>query len=128
MQEIIENKEASRVIGPYSSVRKVGGFLFGSGQSPINPKTGELVDGGITAQVTQVMENIKQLLLAAKLDFADVVKTTVFLIHMEDFTAVNEIYGRYFVDKLPARSCIAVASLPKAACVEIEFIAFRNEQ
>lgn len=126
MQEIIETKESSQAIGSYSSVRKAGSFLFGSGQSPINPKTGELVDGGITAQVTQVMENIQQLLLEAELDFTDVVKTTVFLTDMGDFTAVNEIYGRYFVDKLPARSCIAVSSLPKAASVEIEFIAFYN--
>jgi 2-iminobutanoate/2-iminopropanoate deaminase len=128
MQEIIETKEASQAIGPYSPIRKAGSFLFGSGQSPINPKTGKLVDGGIETQVTQVMENIQQLLLEAKLDFADVVKTTVFLTHMEEFVAVNKIYGRYFVDKLPARSCIAVASLPKAARVEIEFIAFRNGQ
>lgn len=124
MKEVIE----PQVIGPYSPIRKAGSFLFGSGQSPINPRTGKLVDGGISSQATQVMENIKQLLLAAKLDFADVVKTTIFLTHMKDFTAVNEIYGRYFVDKLPARSCIAVASLPKAACVEIEFIAFCNGQ
>lgn len=123
MKEVIETTQAPQAIGPYSQARMFGGSLFSSGQIPINPQTGEVVAGGIEAQAKQVMENLKQVLLAAEMNFDDVVKTTVFITNMDNFSAVNEIYGRYFTNKLPARSCVAVASLPKGVLVEIELIA-----
>jgi 2-iminobutanoate/2-iminopropanoate deaminase len=123
MKEVIETTQAPQAIGPYSQARMFGGNLFSSGQIPINPQTGEVVAGGIEAQAKQVMENLKQVLLAAGMSFDDVVKTTVFITNMDNFSAVNEIYGRYFTNKLPARSCVAVASLPKGVLVEIELIA-----
>ena len=123
MKEVIETKQAPQAIGPYSQARMSGAYLFSSGQIPINPQTGAVVDGGIAAQAEQVMENLKQVLLAAKMSFNDVLKTTVFITNMDNFAAVNEVYGRYFTDKLPARSCVAVASLPKSVLVEIELIA-----
>jgi 2-iminobutanoate/2-iminopropanoate deaminase len=107
----------------YSNVRRAGHYLFSSGQSPIDSKTGKLVEGQTSEQVVQVMENIKQLLQEEKLDFSDVVKTTVFLTNMDDFLVLNQIYGRYFKMNLPARSCVVVSSLPYGAYVEIEFIA-----
>jgi len=107
----------------YSNVRRAGIFLFSSGQSPIDPKTGKLVEGKISEQVVQVMENIKQLLQGETLKFSDVLKTTVFLTNMDDFPVLNKIYGRYFQVHLPARSCVVVSSLPYGACVEIEFVA-----
>lgn len=123
MKEVIETKLAPQAIGPYSQARISEGCLFCSGQIPINPQTGEVVAGGIDAQAKQVMENLKQILLAAKMDFDDVVKTTVFITNMDNFKAVNEIYGGYFTNKMPARSCVAVASLPKGVLLEIELIA-----
>ncbi len=128
MKEVIETKQAPQAIGSYSQAIMSGNYLFSSGQIPIDPHTGAIVPGGIAAQSKQVMENLKQVLLAAGMGFNDVVKTTVFITNMSDFTAVNEIYGPCFTDKLPARSCVAVASLPKGALVEIELIACRNSQ
>jgi 2-iminobutanoate/2-iminopropanoate deaminase len=126
MREVIKTNRAPQAIGPYSQARISGGYLFCSGQIPINPETGEVVIGGIEAQAKQVMENIKQILLAAEMKFDDVLKTTVFITNMDNFGAVNEIYGSYFTDKLPARSCVAVASLPKGVLVEIEVIACKH--
>lgn len=123
MEKVIETKLAPQAIGPYSQGRVSGSYLFTSGQIPIDPQTGALVVGGIEAQVKQVMENLKQVLLAAGLSFDQVIKTTVFIINMEDFNAINKIYGSYFATNQPARSCVAVASLPKGALVEIELIA-----
>lgn len=123
MKDVIETKQAPQAIGPYSQARMSGDYLFTSGQIPINPQTGAIVAGEISAQAEQVMENLKQVLLAAGLSFNDVLKTTVFITDMNNFAAVNEVYGRYFTDKLPARSCVAVAGLPKGALVEIELIA-----
>ncbi|MBP1682420.1 MAG: yabJ 2 [Proteobacteria bacterium] len=123
MKEVIQTNLAPQAIGPYSQARISGGYLFCSGQIPINPETGEVVAGGIEAQAKQVMENLKQILLAAEMNFDDVLKTTVFITNMDNFVAVNEIYGSYFTDKLPARSCVAVANLPKGVLVEIELIA-----
>jgi 2-iminobutanoate/2-iminopropanoate deaminase len=128
MREIISTKQAPKAIGPYSQGRMAGNYLFSSGQSPIDPVSGSLVAGGITAQTIQVMENLKQILLAAELSFDDVVKTMVFITDMADFAAVNEIYARYFGDKLPARSCLAVVALPKAALVEIELVAYNSQR
>jgi len=124
MKEIVKTLKAPEAIGPYSQAVKVGDFLFASGQIPIDPQTGDLVSGGIEAQTKQVMENIKQILFAGGLSFNNVIKTTVFILKMEDFTAVNQIYGKYFTADLPARSCVAVGSLPKKALVEIEVIAY----
>lgn len=123
MKEVIETEQAPQAIGPYSQARRSGDYLFTSGQIPINPQTGAIVAGGIAAQAEQVMENLKQVLSAADMNFNDVLKTTVFITDMNHFAAVNEVYGRYFTDKLPARSCIAVAGLPKGALVEVEIIA-----
>jgi 2-iminobutanoate/2-iminopropanoate deaminase len=123
MKEVIETKNAPQAIGPYSQARMFGGYLFTSGQIAIDPQTGEVVAGGIEAQATQVMENLKQVLLAAGMSFDDVLKTTVFITDMDNFAAVNAIYGRYFTGKLPARSCVEVSKLPKGVLVEIEVIA-----
>ncbi|OAT86107.1 RidA family protein [Desulfotomaculum copahuensis] len=123
MKEAIKTGRAPQAIGPYSQAVRTGDFLFASGQIAINPATGELVPGGIEAQTEQVMENIKQILAAAGLNFSHVLKTTVFITSMNDFATVNQIYGRYFDDTPPARSCVAVAELPKGALVEIEIIA-----
>ena len=127
MRDVISTKQAPQAIGPYAQGRMAGNYLFSSGQSPLDPVSGALVEGGITAQAIQVMENLKQILVAAELGFDDVVKTTVFITDMADFAAVNEVYARYFGDKLPARSCVAVAALPKAALVEIELVAYNSQ-
>lgn len=125
MNDVIETKLAPCAIGPYSQARMSENYLFTSGQIPIDPQTGMLVQGGIEDQVKQVMENLKQVLFAAELSFDQVIKTTVFIIDMADFNAVNKIYGSYFVNNKPARSCVAVANLPKGALVEIELIAVK---
>jgi 2-iminobutanoate/2-iminopropanoate deaminase len=124
MKEIIKTSKAPEAIGAYSQAVRIGDFLFASGQIPIDPQTGSLVEGGIEAQTTQVMENVKQILQAGGSDLDNVVKTTIFILKMDDFAAVNQIYGKYFKDNLPARSCVAVAGLPKEALVEIEVIAY----
>ncbi|NYE57811.1 RidA family protein [Carboxydothermus ferrireducens] len=123
MKEVINTSKAPQAIGPYSQAIKVNGFLFVSGQIGINPQTGELVPGGVEAQIKQAMENIRQILSAAGMEFSHVVKTTIFITNMDDFTAVNKIYSEYFGKVFPARSCIAVASLPKGALVEVEVVA-----
>jgi 2-iminobutanoate/2-iminopropanoate deaminase len=127
MKEVIATPNAPQAIGPYSQARMFGDCLFTSGQIAIDPKTGTVVAGGIEAQATQVMENLRQVLLAAGMSFDDVLKTTVFITNMDNFAAVNEVYGRYFTGKLPARSCVGVASLPKGVLVEIEVIAGRHK-
>lgn len=123
MKEVIATPNAPQAIGPYAQARTFGNYLFASGQIAIDPQIGEVVAGGIEAQAVQVMENIRQVLLAAEMNFDDVLKTTVFITNMDDFTMVNEAYGRYFSTRLPARSCVEVANLPKGALVEIEVIA-----
>jgi 2-iminobutanoate/2-iminopropanoate deaminase len=123
MKDAIKTDLAPQAIGPYSQARLSGGYVFCSGQIPINPQTGKIVAGGIEAQTKQVMENLKQILLAAEMNFDDVLKTTIFITNMDNFGNVNKIYGGYFTDKLPARSCVAVAGLPKGVLVEIEIIA-----
>ena len=125
MKKVIKTDLAPKAIGPYSQAIMVGDFLFASGQIAIDPKKGELVEGGIEAQATQVMENIKNLLAAAGMDFSHVVKTTIFLTDMNNFSLVNEIYGKYFGEEPPARSCVEVSSLPKGALIEIEVIAHK---
>lgn len=121
MMKTISTQNAPAAIGPYSQAIAVNGMLFASGQIPLDPKTGTLVEGGIEAQTERVMQNIKAVLEAAGTDFSRVVKTTCFLRDMNDFAAFNEVYGAYFTGK-PARSCVQ-AVLPKNAAVEVEVIA-----
>ncbi len=122
MKKIATNN-APAAIGPYSQAIFANGFLFSSGQIAINPQTGELVDGGITAQTKQVFANLGEVLKAAEMGFEDVVKTTVFLADMNDFGQMNAIYGEFFTQNLPARSAVAVKALPKGALIEIELVA-----
>ena len=122
MKKIATNN-APAAIGPYSQAIFANGFLFSSGQIAINPQTGELVDGGITAQTRQVFANLGEVLKAAEMGFEDVVKTTVFLADMNDFSQMNAIYGEFFTQNLPARSAVAVKALPKGALIEIELSA-----
>jgi 2-iminobutanoate/2-iminopropanoate deaminase len=117
--------DAPAPIGPYSQAIKAGSELFCSGQIALDPRSGELVGSDAAAQAEQALKNIGAVLAAAGMNYADVVKTTIFLIDMNDFAAVNEVYGRYFDASKPARSTVAVAGLPKGARVEIEAIAKR---
>jgi 2-iminobutanoate/2-iminopropanoate deaminase len=126
-RETIHTVAAPEAIGPYSQAVAAGGYVFTSGQIGLDPTTGELVDGGIEAQTRQVMANLAAVLAAAGLTFADVVKTTIFLIDMNDFATLNAVYGESFEDgPKPARSTVAVAALPRGARVEIEAIALRR--
>ena len=120
---VIATGRAPAAIGPYSQAVRSGSFIFCSGQIPLNPASGQLVEGGIEAQTAQVLDNLMSLLAAAGLTLGDVVKTTVFLVSMDDFPAMNEVYARYFDEDPPARSTIGVAALPKGARVEIEAVA-----
>jgi len=123
VKEIVATERAPRAIGPYSQAVRSGNFLFASGQIPIDPATGEFVAGGITEQTEQVMRNVSAILEAAGADLQKVVKTTVFLADMDDFTAMNEVYGRFFGEDPPARATVQAARLPRDARVEIEAIA-----
>jgi len=127
MKEIISTSEAPGAIGPYSQAVRSGSFLFCSGQIPLDPKSGELVQGDIAAQTQRVLNNIAAVLRAEGLTFDHVVKTTIFLTNLGDFQIVNKIYGSYFKQDPPARSTVQVAALPKGANVEIEVIAMANE-
>lgn len=120
--EVLYTDQAPQAIGPYSQAILADGFLFASGQIPINPATGNLVEGDITEQTRQVAKNIRAVLAAAGMDFSNVVKTSCFLQDMGDFQAFNEEYAKWFVSR-PARSCVAVKTLPKNAKVEVEIIA-----
>lgn len=122
-KEIVSTEKAPAAIGPYSQAVKAGGFLFVSGQIPINPATGALVTGAIEAQTRQVMENLKAILAAAGLGMENVVKATIFLTNMQHFAAINAVYGEYFTSEAPARAAVGVSSLPKGVDVEIEVIA-----
>jgi 2-iminobutanoate/2-iminopropanoate deaminase len=121
--DIVATSGAPKAIGPYSQGIVTNGFLFSAGQVALDPATGELVTGGIAEQTARALENLGAVLAAANSDFSRVVKTTVFLIDMADFTAMNEVYGRVFGSHRPARSTVAVAALPRGARVEIEVIA-----
>ena len=114
---------APRAIGPYSQATRANGLLFTAGQVGFDPTTGELVDGGIAEQTARVLENVRAILQAEGLELASVVKTTVFLVDMADFAAMNTAYASAFGDHRPARSTVAVAGLPRGARVEIEAIA-----
>jgi 2-iminobutanoate/2-iminopropanoate deaminase len=114
---------APRAIGPYSQATRANGFLFTAGQVGFDPATGELVDGGIAEQTARVLENLRAILAAEGLPLSSVVKTTVYLVDMNAFSAMNEVYARAFGDHRPARSTVAVAALPRGAQVEIDAIA-----
>ena len=123
MRTIISTADAPKAIGPYSQAVKSNGFLFASGQVSLDPRSNEFVAGDIRQQTERVMENIKGILEAGGVNLNHVVKTTVFLKDMNDFAAMNEVYGKFFLAAPPARSTVQVARLPKDALVEIEVIA-----
>ena len=122
-KEIINTNNAPGAIGPYSQAVKVGNLVYTSGQLPINPATGELVNDDVKKATAQSLENVKAILEEAGTSLDKVVKTLVFVSDINDFAAVNEVYGQYFTSNYPARSCVEVARLPKDAKVEIEVIA-----
>lgn len=122
-KKIINTNNAPAPIGPYNQAVEYGNLLFISGQIPIDPKTGNLVDGDVKAETTQVMENLKAILTEAGLDFSNILKTTIFLMDMGQFPQVNEIYGQYFTTDAPARETVQVAGLPKGVKVEISMVA-----
>ena len=121
--EVLATNAAPAAIGPYSQAVKCGNMLFCSGQIPLDPATGEMVTGDITRQTERVMSNIAAVLSAAGIGFDDVIKTTIYLVDMADFAAVNEVYGNCFPSHKPARSTVAVKSLPRGALLEIEVLA-----
>lgn len=122
-REIVVSKEMPAAIGPYSQAIKVGELVFTSGQIPLNPKTGELVNGGIEEQIRQAIRNLKVVLEAAGASLETTVKITLFIVRMEDFLKINKVYAELFHNANPARSCVAVSALPKGAQVEVEAIA-----
>ncbi len=126
-REIIHTEYAPAAVGPYSQAVKVGNMLFTAGQVPLNPDTGKVIDGDVTAQTEQVMKNLQAVLEAAGTSFANVIKSTVFLTDMNNFGAMNGVYGRYFPQTPPARSAVQVAALPLGVDVEIEMIVLIEE-
>lgn len=125
MKQVINTKKAPGAIGPYSQAVKVNGFLFVSGQLPIDPATGDFAGDDISSQTKQSLENIKNILEKADMNMENVVKTTVFLQDMNDFAAMNQVYSEYFTQDCPARAAVQVGRLPKDAKVEIEVIAVK---
>jgi 2-iminobutanoate/2-iminopropanoate deaminase len=123
LKELVTAAGAAKAIGPYSPALKVGNLLFLSGSIPLDPVSGQIVDGGVKEQTTRVMENIKALLAAAGADFGHVVRTTVFMVDLGEFAAMNDIYASYFSAPYPARSTVQVVKLPKDVRVEIDVIA-----
>ena len=123
MKEIIQTDNAPKAIGPYSQAVKANGLIFASGQIPIDPKTGQFVPGGITEQTEQVLKNLAAVLEASGSGLDSIIKTTVFLADMQEFAAMNEVYGRFFKEMPPARATVQAAGLPRDARVEIEAIA-----
>ena len=123
MKEAVSSPEAPKAIGPYSQAVRAGQLLFVSGQVPLDPATGQIVAGDIETQTRRVFDNLAAVLKAGGRSFADVVRTTVFLADMNDFTTVNDVYGTYFSAPYPARATVQVARLPKDARIEIDLIA-----
>lgn len=123
MRQVVKTGKAPEAIGPYSQAIKAGGFVYVSGQIPIDPETGQFVSGGIAEQTRQVMKNLAAVLDAAGSDLQLVVKTSVFLADMEEFAAMNEVYGKFFGDEPPARATVQAVRLPRDARVEIEAVA-----
>jgi 2-iminobutanoate/2-iminopropanoate deaminase len=125
-REAVRSDRAPKAIGPYEQAIRIDGIVYTAGQIPIDPKTGNLVEGGIEAQTRQVLENLKAVLEASNSSLDRVVKATVFLQSMANFAAMNEVYAEYFASAKPARSTVAVAELPKGALVEIDLIALTD--
>ena len=123
VRRIVKTGEAPQAIGPYSQAVVAGGFVYASGQIPIDPQTGEFVAGGVAEQTEQVLRNLSKVLEAAGSGLGRVLKTTVFLADMNDFAAMNEVYGRHFPEDPPARSTVQAARLPRDARVEIDVVA-----
>lgn len=123
MKKVINTNQAPAAIGPYSQAIKVGNLVYTSGQIPIDPDTGNFVEGGIKEQTRQSLTNIKAILEGTGLSMNNVVKTTVFLADMNDFADMNSVYAEFFSEPYPARSAVAVKTLPKGALVEIEVVA-----
>jgi 2-iminobutanoate/2-iminopropanoate deaminase len=121
--KVLHTNNAPAAIGPYSQAVEAGGFVFASGQIPIDPTTGKFAEGGIKEQTRQSLTNVQNILKEASLTLANVVKTTVFLSDMDNFAAMNEVYAEFFQQPYPARSAVAVKTLPKGALVEIEVVA-----
>lgn len=128
MKQIIATDKAPQAIGPYSQAIRAAGLIFASGQIPIDPATGEFVSGGISEQTEQVLKNLSAVLEAAGTKIDHVLKTTVFLADMNDFAAMNEVYGKYFTSDPPARATVEAARLPRDARVEIEAIALSSNE
>ncbi len=122
-KEIIISKKVPAAIGPYSPALKIGNLVFVSGQLPIDPVIGEIVKGEIEVQTRKSLENLKAVLESYSIGMGNVVKTTIFLKDMNNFSQINKVYGEYFIDQFPARSCVEVSRLPKDAEIEIEAIA-----
>lgn len=125
MRKIIQTDEAAQAIGPYSQANEKNGQLYISGQVPVDPTTGKIVEGGIKEQTEQVMKNIGAILKEAGYEYSDIIKCTCLLSDMDNFSAMNEVYGRYFPEDPPARSGFGVVKLPLNAMVEIECIAIK---
>lgn len=126
LKQVINTKAAPAAIGPYSQAVQVGNLVYTSGQIPIDPATGSFVEGGIKEQTHQSLSNIQAILKEAGLIMSNVIKTTVFMADMADFAAMNEVYAQFFTEPYPARSAVAVKTLPKGALVEIEVIAAKD--
>ncbi len=126
MKKIIKTSEAPQAVGPYSQAVEAGGFVFVSGQIPLDPKTGNVVQGDIREQTQRIMENAKSVLAAAGCGMNNVVKTMIYLKNMADFAAVNEVYGGYFPSDPPSRATVGVSRLPKEVSVEMDFIAWKG--
>ena len=125
-KDIIQTETAPKAIGPYSQAVKVGPWLFTSGQIPVDPKSGEIVQGGIEKQTERVMENIKNILIFSGMDLNDVIKTTVYLNDINEFAKFNEVFARYFQINPPARATVEVSKLPKGVGIEIDAIAYKD--
>lgn len=125
-RRIIQTDSAPRAMGPYSQAVRTGEFIFCAGQIPLDPATGKLVEGDISAQTRRALTNLGNVLAAAGSDLSRVLKTTVFLANLDDFKAMNEVYAEFFANQPPARSTVQVARLPAGALVEIEAIALTN--
>jgi 2-iminobutanoate/2-iminopropanoate deaminase len=126
VRTVVRTDKAPKAVGPYSQAICAGDYVFTSGQVGIDPATGTIVEGGTTAQARQVMENLRSILEAAKSDFSKVVKVTVYLSDINDFSSFNEVYSEYFPGDPPARSAFQVAALPLGAMVEIEMVALKG--
>jgi endoribonuclease L-PSP, putative len=122
-KEVISTSKAPAAIGPYSQAVKIGNMVYTSGMIPIVPESGEIIQGDVAAQARQALENLEEVLKEAGTSLGNVLKTTVFIKNMSDFSVINEVYKEFFTDSFPARSCVEVARLPKDVLIEIECIA-----